>query len=1099
LAVDTASDCVVRPLVLLVDFPDRPHPPAADNTSVSNLFFQNAVNPQNVAKYWDEVSYHKLAVERPSAVNPANPDVVGWLRAGDGTGGTFGSTILSSADIAGVAVDNVRLLLDNVISYLDRQGFDFSPYVRSSDNAFLSVVIVHPGYGAEDSGDLARDPYSHSAGITPLVVTSLPSGRRMSIQDYTLVPSAQFYNDSSGGTNPPLIGIGVIVHEMGHLLGLPDLYPTSTSGIGESSSLYSGVGIFDLMGYGLWGSNILQRADNPAHLSAWAKTELGWTSPTVLSAASSGRSLPPAETTAGAFKIYPNGAGDESQFFLLETRRPDTAAVFDKALPGAGVLIWRVDNHKMDAWRNSSAVPLSRVNSVNNDNALLGLALMEGDLDNVSRIPHFIQDLTIGAQAFGVAGDFFNDSVAVKVFSRTTPVDGQNATNSSPVIDQAGGTHLIDVGFVVTIRNFVQNVLDFLFDLLIELPYWKVFLASDPPPTLSSNATLSYGFDGSNRTWVGTADRGAQIYSLTAWKTINTFKSPRIQAMGFESKTESMWVGTDRSLEKVRLDAIVASFPDSALFPGFPAIDVSSIVLDRQPDGTGGASKKWIGGKVGSTLELMVVFDTGANTTSDLQGRYVSLAGKFASLRSGETITAMALDSAFSTDRTQDILYVGTSAGRIYRNAASDGSQIRDLYDPGFASNLQFEPMDFPTGVTLPGKIFGLAVDNEAVLWAATDMGAFAFARGDPVAGIPDEFNPFDLAGDNAVRTLMYFPRAFSSSGSHGAPGFIETTGVALQRTGQARPIVWVSYGDPVGTSESASGGAERIDPNVLLNPKVSKDSERLDRATMKFARGATSRSGPASNDLIGVAGDGDSLWFATKSTGAVRFGSGTLLSLDKLVYLNEDDEASVSLVKEAQDRPTQVVTVATPGTGQGSSFTLTLTLGSDGIYHGRFGFSTAGTDPEAGKILVSHGTTVEVTYRDTVPPFVRKATATWKKVAPFEDSLFIPGCFIATAAYGSAMAPEVGTLRRFRDVYLLTHPAGRSAVRLYYHASPPLAKAIARRPALRLAARFVLWPVCRVAGFAVETGVKEKAIVILLFSGSGILVLLRRRMDEPA
>jgi tetratricopeptide (TPR) repeat protein len=73
--------------------------------------------------------------------------------------------------------------------------------------------------------------------------------------------------------------------------------------------------------------------------------------------------------------------------------------------------------------------------------------------------------------------------------------------------------------------------------------------------------------------------------------------------------------------------------------------------------------------------------------------------------------------------------------------------------------------------------------------------------------------------------------------------------------------------------------------------------------------------------------------------------------------------------------------------------------------------------------------------------------------------------CFIATAAYGSALAPEVATLRQFRDARLKPHRMGQLFVRLYERLSPPLANWIAARKTARVwVQRLVLTPLVWVA-----------------------------------
>jgi hypothetical protein len=92
-------------------------------------------------------------------------------------------------------------------------------------------------------------------------------------------------------------------------------------------------------------------------------------------------------------------------------------------------------------------------------------------------------------------------------------------------------------------------------------------------------------------------------------------------------------------------------------------------------------------------------------------------------------------------------------------------------------------------------------------------------------------------------------------------------------------------------------------------------------------------------------------------------------------------------------------------------------------------------------------------------------------------------------------MAPEVRTLRAFRDRVLLALPWGDAFVGLYYRLSPPLARLIADRPALRVAARGLIAPVAMVASVAIGMAAGEKAVILLLIFGivAGGLLLPRR------
>lgn len=69
-------------------------------------------------------------------------------------------------------------------------------------------------------------------------------------------------------------------------------------------------------------------------------------------------------------------------------------------------------------------------------------------------------------------------------------------------------------------------------------------------------------------------------------------------------------------------------------------------------------------------------------------------------------------------------------------------------------------------------------------------------------------------------------------------------------------------------------------------------------------------------------------------------------------------------------------------------------------------------------------------------------------------------GCFIATAAYGTEMEPEVMALRHFRDDTLLQNELGERFVEAYYKISPTIADFIRDKEYLKAVVRSGLKPI---------------------------------------
>jgi hypothetical protein len=101
--------------------------------------------------------------------------------------------------------------------------------------------------------------------------------------------------------------------------------------------------------------------------------------------------------------------------------------------------------------------------------------------------------------------------------------------------------------------------------------------------------------------------------------------------------------------------------------------------------------------------------------------------------------------------------------------------------------------------------------------------------------------------------------------------------------------------------------------------------------------------------------------------------------------------------------------------------------------------------------------------------------------------------CFIATAAYGTPLAGQIGALRDLRDSTLLGNALGAAFTDAYYRVSPPAAAYIATRPALRAAARVLIAPIVWLAADNARP-MALLAGITLLFAGAVVFTIAGRR-----
>lgn len=311
--------------VILVNFSDTATTYTAQN--FSDLLF--STGSWSMKEYYEEVSSGRFTV------SPGPPGVVGWVTAPNshdyyGQPSGWGPPDAWAADLAYEAVR----LADATV--------DFSAFDSDGDCYVDTVAIVHQGTGQEASG-AANDIWSHSWSFSSTWAWGMNHyGPSYTTNDRCLSDPTKFVKVDDYIMQPEklwadITTMGVFAHEYGHALGLPDLYDTDGSS--------EGVGNWSLMASGSW-TGVSRSGDRPAHLDPWSKYALGWITPVKLTAPALGRSIAGVEGGGEVLQFLDgNPAAGTGEYFLLENRQ---RAGFDYALPGFGLLLWHIDESRVD-------------------------------------------------------------------------------------------------------------------------------------------------------------------------------------------------------------------------------------------------------------------------------------------------------------------------------------------------------------------------------------------------------------------------------------------------------------------------------------------------------------------------------------------------------------------------------------------------------------------------------------------------------------------------------------------------------------------------------------------------------------------------------
>ena len=242
---------------------------------------------------------------------------------------------------------NRKAFIDDACQAAKENGTDFTQYDADGDGCVDLVYVYYAGYG-EDSGASASTLWPCSG-----IHNGSTKYDGKSIYRYGISNELFAYPSYYNGTTPLLRGISVFIHEMGHTLGLPDVYPTSS---------WTDVATYDNQSMEFWdimdNGTAVCNGYYPTPYSAWEREWLGWTEAIEEISQPGTYTLSPLAEGGKAYRIFNANDPARKEFYILENIANGAEAGWYYWMPGNGMLVTHInyDETSFSNFRNPNNI-----------------------------------------------------------------------------------------------------------------------------------------------------------------------------------------------------------------------------------------------------------------------------------------------------------------------------------------------------------------------------------------------------------------------------------------------------------------------------------------------------------------------------------------------------------------------------------------------------------------------------------------------------------------------------------------------------------------------------------------------------------------------